>query len=227
MLVKPYKKSKFMVNFFAKLISGILIGLAIALLLRNGCTANPVTTSNTEASPSPSPVETVATDCLNSLPRVTVQKDEDKTSSDVEAEGDKLETQGKGQAALDKYSEAHILYWGELGYATGRAAKGDPSAFIEVNISIKSPEFPFKVARAAAKAGNHKMAITCFTESLNKKIASPNDASAYLNRAEAYLATGQKEKARLDYQKAADLFQQYKLPQYKKMAADKLRSVAP
>jgi Flp pilus assembly protein TadD len=85
----------------------------------------------------------------------------------------------------------------------------------------------FKVGRAAAKAEKHEMAITCFTESLANKIEKPNDASAYLNRGEAYLTTGQREKARQDYQKAATLFQQYKLPQYQKMAADKLRSITP
>jgi hypothetical protein len=48
-----------------------------------------------------------------------------------------------------------------------------------------------------------------------------------LNRAESYIAVGQKEKARQDYQKSANLFEQYKLPQYKKMAVDKLNSLIP
>lgn len=210
-----------MTNHFRKTI------VLIVILICNGCTANPVTTSNTEASPSPSPVEAAASDCLNFLPKVTVQKDEDKSSRDVETEGDKLEAQGKGQAALNKYSEAYLLYSGELGYATGRAMRGDPSAFIEVNTSINSAEFPFKVGRAFAKVGKSEVAITCFTESLNNKIASPNDASAYLNRGDSYRAIGQKVQARQDYQKSADLFQQYKLPQYKKMATERLRTMSP
>ncbi|MEG4294812.1 tetratricopeptide repeat protein [Microcoleus sp. C2C3] len=214
-----------MVKFFGKLISGVLIGLAIALLIRNGCTANPVTTSNTEASPSP--VETATPDCLTSLSKVTVQKDEDKSSRDVEAEGDKFETQGKGQEALNKYNKARILYFKELSYATEKLKEGDQSAFMETNTSIESPEFPFKLGRAFAKTGKHEIAINCFTKSLKEKINPPNDASAYLNRGEAYLATGQKEKARQDYQKSVDLFQKHNLPQYKKMAADKLRSVTP
>jgi tetratricopeptide (TPR) repeat protein len=164
-------------------------------------------------------------DCLKSLPNVPVRKDE--SSKDIEIEGDKFEAQGKGQEAINKYSEAYLLYQGELGYATGRAMRGDPSASMEINTSIAAPEFPFKVGRAFAKAGKHEIAISCFSESLTRKISAPNDASAYLNRGEAYLATGQKEKARQDYQNAAELFQKYKLPQYQKMATDRLRSVTP
>ena len=215
-----------MTNFLNK-----IMGLMIVVVTCNSCTARTTVTSKNEPSPnlslSPSPIETVAPDCLTTLSKITIQKDEEKSSKEVEAEGDKLEAQGKGQEALNKYSEAYILYQGELGYATGRAMRGDPSASIEINTSIAEPEFPFKIGRAFAKIGKHKIAISCFSESLTRKIASPNDASAYLNRAEAYIATGQKEKARQDYQKSATLFQKYKLPQYQKMATDKLRSVSP
>jgi tetratricopeptide (TPR) repeat protein len=216
-----------MVNSF-----GRIIVLVIAVVVCNGCTVS-VKTSNSEVSPSPIEVvspevasrETATPDCLKSLPNVPTRKDE--YSKDVEAEADKLEAAGKGQEALNKYSEARRLYLGELGYAAGRAMRGDPSASMELNTSIESPEFPFKVGRAFAKAGKHEMAISCFTESLKKKVASPNDASAYLNRGEAYFTTGQKVKAQQDYQLAADLFKKYKLPQYEKMAQDKLRSVSP
>jgi tetratricopeptide (TPR) repeat protein len=209
-----------MVNFFGK-----RMVLMIALLTCNSCTYHSVTTLTIGTSSSPSSVKVAVPDCLESLPNVPVRKD--KSSRDVETEADGLEMQGKGQPALDKYSEAYLLHLREKGYAAGRAMRGDPSASLEINTSIESPEFPFKIGRAFAKAGKHEIAIRCFTESLNKKIASPNDASAYLNRGEAYLATGQKQRARLNYQKAADLFQKYKLPQYQKMAADKLRSVTP
>ena len=132
------------------------MGLAIAFLIRNGCTAKTATVSAFEASPSP--VEITATDCLGSLSKVRVKKDEDKSFREAETEGDNFEVQGKGQEALNKYSEAYLLYLGELGYATGRALRGDVSASMEINASVRSPEFPFKVGRAAAKAGNHKMA---------------------------------------------------------------------
>jgi tetratricopeptide (TPR) repeat protein len=212
-----------------KFIGKIMVSMIVVLTC--SCTVKTTVTPKNEPSPnpsfSPSPIEAVAPDCLTSLSKITVQKDEEKLSKDIEAEGDKFEAQGNGQEAVNKYSEAYLLHWGEKGYAAGRAMRGDPSASLELNTSIESPEFPFKVGRAFAKIGKNEIAIGCFTESLTRKIASPNDASAYLNRGEAYLATGQKEKARQDYQNAAELFQKYKLPQYQKMATDKLRSVSP
>jgi tetratricopeptide (TPR) repeat protein len=204
--------------------------LAIALLACNGCMVIPVPIpipipiSNDQASPSR--VEAAAPDCLTSLPNVGIRKDE--SSEDVEAQADKLEAQGKGQEALNKYSEARTLYFGELGWAAGRAlGHGDISAVDEINTSVESPEFLFKLGRAYAKTRKHQVAISCFSQSLDGEIEQPNDASAYLNRGEAYLATGEKEKARQDYQKSADLFQQYKLPQYKKMATDRLGNATP
>ena len=210
-----------------------IIVLVIALIC-NGCTVKSIGTSSESPSPSlspspspsPSPVETDTLGCIDSLPKVSVDKD--KSSKDVEVEGDKFERQGKGQEALNKYSEAYLLYLKEAGEAIGKSMSGGgPSDFSQKNASVESSEFPFKVGRALAKAGKHEIAITCFSETLGRSIAPPNDASAYLNRGESYLAIGQKTKARQDYQKAANLFQQYKLPQYQKMAADKLRSVTP
>jgi hypothetical protein len=74
----------------------------------NGCMVIPVPIpipipiSNDQASPSR--VEAAAPDCLTSLPNVGIRKDE--SSEDVVAQADKLEAQGKGQEALNKYSEA-------------------------------------------------------------------------------------------------------------------------
>ena len=201
------------------------IVLVIALLICNGCTAQTVTTSNNPSpspSPNPSSTEAATPDCLKSLPSVSVRKDE--SSKDVETEGDKFETQGKGQEALNKYSEAYLLYQGELGYATGRAMKGDPSASMEVNTSIESPEFSFKVGRVFARTGKHEIAINCFTESLDKKIKAPNDASAYLNRGDAHERIGAKDKAKSDFQQAVNLFKKYKLPSYQKLAESRLQT---
>jgi tetratricopeptide (TPR) repeat protein len=218
-----------MINF-----PGRIIVLVIALIC-NGCTVKSIGTSSESLSPSPSlspslspspsSVETATLGCIDSLPNVSVDKD--KSSKDVEVEGDKFERQGKGQEALNKYSEAYLLFIREIGEAMGKSMSGGPSASTQPNPSVQSSEFPFKVGRAFAKAGKHEIAITCFGETLSRDIAPPNDASAYLNRGESYLAIGQKTEARQDYQKAANLFQQYKLPQYQKMAADKLRSVTP
>lgn len=211
-----------MINFFRKLTSGILIGLTITALVRFCYKSNTPKNNTTN----PNSTKLITLDCLKSLPNnVPIRKDE--SSKDVETEGDKFEAQGKGQEALNKYTEAHRLYLRELGYATGRALRGDPSASMEINISITLPEFKFKLGRAFAKTDKQKEAITCFTESLNEKIDKPNDASAYLNRAEAYIATGKKAEAIADLRQAANLFKQYNLPQYQKMATNRLRSITP
>jgi len=90
----------------------------------------PIPISNDETSPSP--VEAAAPDCLTCLPNVAIRKDE--SSEDVEAQADKLEAQGKGQEALNKYTEARTLYFGELAWAAGRALRhGDISAVDEIN----------------------------------------------------------------------------------------------
>jgi hypothetical protein len=51
--------------------------------------------------------------------------------------------------------------------------KGDPSASMEVNTSIESPEFSFKVGRVFARTGKPEIALNCFTESLDKKLKLP------------------------------------------------------
>jgi tetratricopeptide (TPR) repeat protein len=205
-------------NFFKKIMYCALAAALFTLAVRL-CSNSPELSSNNEVSSSP--IATTASSCRNALPKGSVR--EDKSSKDVEAEGDKLE----GHEALNKYQEANILYAGELGYAIGRNMKGDPSALMELNKSVASAEFSFKVGRAFAKTGKHEIAIACFTESLREKIDKPNDASAYLNRAEAYIAIGQKTKAIADLKLAANLFEQYKLPQYQKLATDRLRSITP
>lgn len=213
-----------MTNFIGK-----IMVLMIVVLTCNSCTVKTAVTPRNEPSPNPSlnpsPIEPVAPDCLTSLSKITVQKDEEKSSKDVEAEGDKLEAQGKGQEALNKYSEAYLIHWGEKGYAAGRAMRGDPSASLEMNTSIESPEFPFKLGRAFAKVGKHEIAINCFTKSLEGKIDKPNDASAYLNRGDAHERMGAKGRAKKDFQQAANLFNKYKLPSYQKLAESRLQSV--
>ncbi len=212
-----------MQNFFTR--STVFV---IVLLTCHGCVAVPVPIPIPISSSTDKAIPEVATpDCLDSLPNIFIEKNrKQKSWEDVEAEADKLEEQGKGQEALNKYSAAHALYFAEL----GRTQKPDPSPSeaTETSVgSVESPEFFFKIGRAFAKTGKHQIAISCFNESLNREIRSPNDASAYLNRGYSYSATGDREKARQDYQESADLFRKYKLPQYRKKALDSLKSVTP
>ena len=202
--------------------------VAIALLTCQSCMIIPLPIPipvSSETSPSPSQQSSAPLDCFDSLPDIPIEKiRKTETSEDVEAEADKLAEQGKGQEALDKYSEAYTLYFGELGRATGKAlGQGDYSAAAEMNTSVESPEFLFKIGQAFAQTGKHETAIDCFTKSLSE-IEPPNDASAYMNRGDAYFNTGDKEKARQDYQESADLFRKYKLPQYRKIALSKLKA---
>lgn len=198
----------------------------IALLTCHGCALVPaIVSTSSEASPSPS--SSTIPDCLNSLPNLPIgQIRKGKSSADVEAEADELEEQGKGQEALNKYSEAHTLYFGELGRASGRALWGDYSATMKINISVNSPTFSFKVGRAFAKNGQYPPAIGCFTESLDEGISAPNDAIAYLNRGDAYERIGNKEKAKANFQQATNLFKKYRLASYKKDAEKRILSVS-
>ena len=202
--------------------------LAIALLTCHGCVAVPVpipipiSISSDKATP-----EVATPDCLDSLPNILIEKTrKQKPWQDVEAEADKLEEQGKGQEALNKYSAAHALYFAELDRTQKPNSSPDEATEASVS-SVESPEFFFKIGRAFAKTGKHQIAISCFDESLSKEIEPPNDARAYLNRGYSYSATGNREKAREDYQQSADLFRKYKLPQYRKEALDSLKSVTP
>jgi tetratricopeptide (TPR) repeat protein len=213
-----------MVDFFDKIIL-----LVMALLTCNACTVNRIISFNNQATPSP--VETVTPECLTAFPNISVRGN--VSSKDLEDDADTLEVQGEAQKSLDKYSQAYLVYLKELGDATRRSMRGDPTALKEMNSSIESAGFPLKVGRVFAQIGKHELAINCFTESLNQKNplstinANPYNASAYLNRGDSYLAIGQKEKARQDYQKAVKFFQQYMMPENEKKAADKLRSITP
>ena len=196
----------------------------IALLMCHSCALVPALVS-TSSEVSPSPSSSTIPDCLGSLPNLPIEQiRKGESSADVEAEADELGLLGKGQEALNKYSEAHTLYFKELGRGVGKAwADGDLSAAMEVNRSPETPEFLFKVGSVFAQTGQHQAAIGCFTEALNQRIEAPNDANAYMSRGNSYAQIGGGENARQDYQKSADLFKKHKLPQYEQLALNKLR----
>jgi tetratricopeptide (TPR) repeat protein len=209
----------------------------IVLLTCHGCLVvptpvqlpTPVTSvEETETKSTSSSATLRVPDCLDSLPNLSIERvRKRKPSAEVEIEADQLEEQGKGKEALDKYSEAQTLYFGELGRVTGSMlGHGDPTAITEVNISVDSPTFSFKVGRAFARNGQYLPAIGCFTESLDGRISAPNDAIAYLNRGDAYEKMGgAKDKAKTDFQQAANLFKKYKLSSYQKLSEQRLQAV--
>ena len=64
-----------------------------------------------------------------------------------------------------------------------------------------------------------------FRESTLKSwILPPNDAIAYLNRGDVYERRGAKDKAKTDFQQAANLFKKHNLPSYEKLAQKRLQA---
>ena len=106
-------------------------------------------------------------------------------------------------------------------------AQSSVESFLSVNEKIiqRGAELNFKIGLTYAQLKKTNLAIDCFNEVLKEKggIAPPNNATALLNRGDAYLNLGDKDKARQDYEEAAKLFEEYKLPAYKKRALDKLQ----
>jgi tetratricopeptide (TPR) repeat protein len=167
--------------------------------------------------------------CLESLPRVPISaKDKDKSSEEVEVEADKLEEEGRGRESLNRYGETYTIYAEELKRFAMEIAieKADPNEIDNINPSlVDTPEHIFKVGRAFAQNNQNQVAINCFTEVLDKKIAAPNDAIAYLNRGDSYEKIGIKNKARDDFRLAVNLFKKHNQPSYQKIAEQRLQAV--
>lgn len=201
-------------------------GLAIALLVLYGCAQAsdlPLVRGKQEASTAGS--QTSNLDCLGFLPNLPIEKiRKNEPSKNVEDEADRLEENRRSQQALEKYSEAHTLYFGELGRASGRALWGDFDATADINISVGSSTFLFKVGRAFAGNKQYSEAIACFSESLEGGILEPNDAIAYLNRGDAYERLGDTAKAKADFRQAVTLFKKYKQPTYQRISEQRLQA---
>lgn len=234
--VIPIQSAKFWENLNIEIFLGLIIvqkfftkstGLAIALLACHSCALAPaLLVDSNEKEATPLQNQPITKDCAGSLPNLPIGEiRKNKSSKNVEGEADQLEEQGKSQQALEKYSEARTLYFGELGRASGRALWGDFDATMDINISIDSPTFLFKVGRAFAKNKQYSVAIACFSESLDGGISEPNDAIAYLNRGDAYERMGDKDKAKSDFQQAIILFKKYKQPTYQKLSEQRLNSI--
>lgn len=202
-------------------------GLAIALLAIHGCARTLDLLRGTgKQEPGTAKNQISNLSCLDSLPNLAIEKiRKNEPSKNAEDEADRLEKDRKNQQALEKYSESHTLYFGELGRASGRALWGDFDAAADINISVGSPTFLFKVGRAFAGNKQYLAAIACFNESLEGGISAPNDAIAHLNRGDAYERMGDKIKAKVDFQQAVNLFKKYKLASYQKTSEQRLKSI--
>lgn len=152
------------------------------------------------------------------------------SSESLETAGDKLAGAGKHKEAIGKYNEAGVATLNEA-ITDGRAESmenytGDVEGFRKENRLLiqKSAELNFKVGQSYAQLGKLESAFDCFNGTLKVGILPPNDAIAYLNRGDVYERMGAKDKAKTDFQQAANLFKKHKLPSYKKLAQKRLQA---
>jgi tetratricopeptide (TPR) repeat protein len=153
-----------------------------------------------------------------------------ENSDSLESAADKLATAGKHKEAIRKYNESAAAALNEA-IADGRAEKidnyvGDVEGFRAENRPLiqKSAEFNFKIGQSYAQLGQLESAIDCFNGTLKVGILPPNDAIAYLNRGDAHERMGAKDKAKADFQQAANLFKKYKLPSYEQLVQKRLQA---
>lgn len=223
--------------------------MAIALAC-NGCVTIPIPIPvpiPVEISPNPSPLQAKEDDSLQKTQQVFQEKykktcyadalteNEGKKitqdSGELEIAGDKLAGAGKYKEAIKKYNEASAAALNEE-IAGGRVENmenytGDVETFREENRPLiqKSAELNFKIGQSYVRLKKLDSAIDCFNGTIKIGILPPNDAIAHLNRGDAYERTGDKIKAKADFQQAVNLFKKYKQPTYQKISEQRLRSV--
>ncbi len=154
-----------------------------------------------------------------------------QSSKILETAADKLAAAGKHKEAIGKYNEAGAATLNEV-IADGRAENmenytGDVEGFRKENRPLiqKSAELNFKVGQSYAQLGKLESALDCFNGTLKVGILPPNDAITYLNRGDVYERMGAKDKAKADFQQAANLFKKHKLPSYQKLSQKRLQAV--
>lgn len=159
-----------------------------------------------------------------------------ESSDSLEASADKLAAAGKHKEAIRKYNEAGAAALNEA-IADGRAEEMDVDSSLYSKDEIedfrekhrpliqKSAESNFKIGQSYAQLGKLESAIDCFNRTLKVGILPPNDAIAHLNRGDAYERMGAKDKAKADFQQAANLFKKHKLPAYQKLSEKRLQAV--
>jgi tetratricopeptide (TPR) repeat protein len=153
-----------------------------------------------------------------------------ESSESLETAGDKLAGAGKHKEAIGKYNEAGAATLNEA-ITDGRAESmenytGDVEGFRKENRPLiqKSAELNFKIGQSYAQLGKLESALDCFNGILKVGILPPNDVIAYLNRGDAHERMGAKDKARADFQQAANLFKKYKLSSYQKLTEKRLQA---
>jgi tetratricopeptide (TPR) repeat protein len=220
---------------------------AIALLNCHSCLVVPV------SAPPPHPIPITLDDTLDDETETTqLEAGLEKTcsadaltetegrkitasSASLEMAADKLAAAGKHKEAIRKYNEAGAAALNEA-IADGRAEEMENDTFFYSADEIEafrekhrpliqsSAESNFKMGSSYARLGDYEKAIDCFNGTLKVGILPPNDAIAYLNRGDAHERMGAKDKAKADFQQAANLFKKYKLSSYQKLSEKRLQA---
>jgi len=160
-----------------------------------------------------------------------------ENSKTLETAADKLVAAGKNKEAIRKYHEADAAALNEA-ITDGSAEEMDVDSSLYSKDQVedfrekyrlstqKSAELAFKLGQSYAKLGKLESAIDCFNGTLKVGILPPNDAIAYLNRGDAYERMGARDKAKADFQQAANLFKKHKLSAYQQLAEKRLQTLS-
>lgn len=147
----------------------------------------------------------------------------------LEKQANQLVNQKKYTLAIRKYNEAIAAYHKESGLQREEGAGNyDSIAALKEGypkVMEKSAQMLVQVGRAYTQLQKHENAADCFSIAIRFRIDKPNDAIAYLNRADAYQRLGERVRALEDFTTASDLFKQYKLPAYQKIADDRIKGL--
>lgn len=153
-----------------------------------------------------------------------------ESSQELEKQADKLFAMGSYELAIQRYVEASakLLVENELSLEDAAAQSDSVKEFFSANHGLlqRAAEIDFKRGQTYSRLEKNENALHCFSQALKDEIAPPNDAMTYLNRGDAYRDLAKEDLARADYLKSLELFKEYKLPVYVKMADDRLKSVS-
>lgn len=146
----------------------------------------------------------------------------------LETQADRLVAQKNYPAAIRKFNEAIAGYYKASGLPADESKYKDIAALKQTHPKAmeKAAQLLVQVGRAYTQLQKFENAADCFSTAIRFRIDKPNDAIAYLNRADAYQRLGKRVEALEDFTTASDLFKQYKLPKYQKEADDRIKGLS-
>lgn len=201
--------------------------LAIALAL-NACAVVPIPIFLGGEDPSPSPTgedKTCDADALNNQEMKGVTLPE----SFLEKQATDYESQGNHALAVKKHNEAMGAYMQKTELIDNDLSDFDSIAALKEKYPQelqRMAEYAVKIGRNYSQLQKYENAVHCFSRAMKFRINKPNDATAYLNRGDAYQKLGERDKAIEDFTTASALFKEYKLPTYQKIADDRIKGLS-